>query len=83
MVAAERFEVRVGPDAIEGAVELARELAFDLEIEGVALFAPRCVVAGQVWVGCVVHRALPPNRGLEYSNLSIGCQVAPLTPDAS
>ena len=56
MVAAERLEVRVGPDAIERAVELARELAFDFEIEGVALFAPRCVVAGQVWVGCVVHK---------------------------
>jgi hypothetical protein len=56
MVAAERLEVRVRSDAVERAVQFAGQLAFDLEVERVALFAPRRVVAVQVWIGRVVHK---------------------------
>ena len=50
VIAAERLEVRVGPDSIQRAVELARQLALDFEVERVALFAPRCVVAVKKWI---------------------------------
>jgi hypothetical protein len=44
VIAAERPEVRIGPDSIQRAVELARQLALNFEVKRVALFAPRCVV---------------------------------------
>src|SRR3984957_6168122 len=50
MVAAKRLEVRIRSNSVERTIELARQLAFDLEVERVALFPPRCIVAVQVWI---------------------------------
>jgi hypothetical protein len=69
MVAAERLEVRVGPDAVEGAVEIARQLAFDFEIERVALFAPGRVVAAQIWLSA--SYIWGPPRPLEVWSIPI------------
>jgi hypothetical protein len=54
-----RPEVRVGPYTVERAVQLMGDLALDLEVVGVALFAPGTIVASQIGIVGLQHEDSP------------------------